>query len=92
MSKYTVSTYTITGFGVDLTAFGKHHISRPFIALINHFEDLADSSVTGDICWDDQIPFVDVYAVRPDDMLVSDLGYDGQLIATKHQFMVSITK
>ena len=32
-----------------------------------------------------QIPFIDVYAVRPDDMLVSDLDYDGQLIATKHQ-------
>ena len=45
MSKYTISTYTITGFDVDLTAFGKHHISQPFVALINHFEDLADNSV-----------------------------------------------
>lgn len=29
-----------------------------------------------------EIPFIDVYRVRPTDLLVSDLGYDGQLIAT----------
>lgn len=29
-----------------------------------------------------EIPFIDVYRIRPTDLLVSDLGYDGQLIAT----------
>lgn len=31
-----------------------------------------------------EIPFIDVYRVSPNDLLVSDLGYDGQLIATKN--------
>lgn len=74
MSKYTVSTYTITGFGVDLTAFGKHHIPRPFVELINHFEDLADSSVNGDICWDDQAdrPELGAYLYFPNRPIVGN--------------------
>ena len=31
-----------------------------------------------------EMPFIDVYEVHPDDALISDLGVDGQLIATKH--------
>lgn len=31
-----------------------------------------------------EMPFIDVYKVHPDDALISDLGVDGQLIATKH--------
>lgn len=30
------------------------------------------------------MPFIDVYQIHNDDALVSDLGVDGQLIATKH--------
>lgn len=31
-----------------------------------------------------EIPFIDVYRVYPKDIIVSDLGYDGQLIASIH--------
>lgn len=30
------------------------------------------------------MPFIDVYQIHSDDALISDLGFDGQLIATKH--------
>lgn len=32
-----------------------------------------------------EMPFIDVYQIHADDALISDVGADGQLIATKHE-------
>lgn len=83
-------------YNIDaIDSFIKHRLHTDAYQLIwlvdewqQCFELYAPNHITPKTPYDEidpgEIPFIDVYRVHPDDLIVSDLGYDGQLIATTH--------